>query len=118
MANLFWTPKDHRIGDITIIRVGDEYHLFTEQAPVDWQGGMGDTFAGIRSVGHAVGSASGCSGVSAPPRIAGAAAGETASTCGAACGSGPAISSSVSTETPRNVMSNFDHVVTQWIAPS
>jgi hypothetical protein len=33
-------------------------------------------------------------------------------------GWGPAISRRVSTETPRNVMSNFDHVVTQWMAPS
>jgi beta-fructofuranosidase len=54
MAKLFWTPKDHRIGDITIIRVGDEYHLFTEQSPLGWGGELGESFAGIRSVGHAV----------------------------------------------------------------
>jgi beta-fructofuranosidase len=54
MTDLFWTPRKHRIGDITIIRVGDEYHLFTEQAPIEWNGGMGDAFAGQRSVGHAV----------------------------------------------------------------
>ena len=33
-------------------------------------------------------------------------------------GAGRPIASSVSTETPSNVMSNFDHVVTQWMAPS
>jgi len=54
MAQLLWTPKNHRIGDITIIRVGELYHLFTEQSPMDWDGSMGDAFAGIRSVGHAV----------------------------------------------------------------
>ena len=45
MAQLLWTPKNHRIGDITIIRVGDRYHLFTEQSPMDWDGAMGDAFS-------------------------------------------------------------------------
>ena len=54
MGSLLWTPRRHRIGDITIIRVGEVYHLFTEQTTVDWDGSMGNAFAGIRSVGHAV----------------------------------------------------------------
>ena len=41
---------------------------------------------------------------------------ENASTCVAA-GSGRAAASNVSTDTPVNVMSNFDHVVTQWMSP-
>jgi len=47
---MFWTPKHHRCGDVTIARKGDEYHLFTEQTPLDPDG----PFAGVRSVGHAV----------------------------------------------------------------
>jgi hypothetical protein len=35
----------------------------------------------------------------------------------AASGSGPACSSSVSTLTPVNVVSNLLHVVTQWMSP-
>ncbi len=54
MSNLLWAPQRHRIGDVTIIRVGDQYHLFTEQSPIDWDGSMGGAFAGIRTVGHAV----------------------------------------------------------------
>ena len=47
---MLWTPKEHLIGDITIIRVGNEYHLFTEQMPLD----VGDEFTGTRTVGHAI----------------------------------------------------------------
>ncbi|MBI2191630.1 MAG: hypothetical protein HYU36_06580 [Planctomycetes bacterium] len=47
---MLWTPREHRIGDITIVRVGEEYHLFTEQTPLDPGGGI----AGRRTVGHAV----------------------------------------------------------------
>jgi beta-fructofuranosidase len=54
MSDLLWTPREHRLGDITIIRVSQHYHLFTEQSPLQWNGAMGDAFAGIRSVGHAV----------------------------------------------------------------
>jgi hypothetical protein len=35
-----------------------------------------------------------------------------------AVGSGRAAASSVSTETPVNVMPSFDQVVTQWMSPS
>ncbi len=35
-----------------------------------------------------------------------------------AAGEGPAASSNVSTETPSQCMSNFDQVVTQWLAPA
>jgi len=48
---MLWTAKDHEIGDVTIIRVGQEYHLFTEQSPI---GATGQTFANSRTVGHAV----------------------------------------------------------------
>src|SRR4051812_4754740 len=54
MTDLLWHPKNHQIGDITIIRVGDEYHLFTEQTPMHWDGDVGAGFAGLRTVGHAV----------------------------------------------------------------
>ncbi|MBI4024607.1 MAG: hypothetical protein HY360_06470 [Verrucomicrobia bacterium] len=49
---MLWTPKNHLIGDITIIRVGEEYHLFTEQFPVEILHGL--VAAGTRTVGHAV----------------------------------------------------------------
>jgi beta-fructofuranosidase len=48
VQSLLWTPKAHLPGDIHIVRVGDEYHLFTEQTP------LGAEFAGTRTVGHAV----------------------------------------------------------------
>lgn len=51
---MFWKPKNLHVGDPTIIRVGREYHLFAECSPSDWQGGMGQSFAGIRTVCHAV----------------------------------------------------------------
>lgn len=47
---MFWTPKAHRLGDPTILRVGDEYHLFTEQFPLE----ATDDPAGKRTVGHAL----------------------------------------------------------------
>jgi beta-fructofuranosidase len=49
VGSMFWTPKEHHLGDPTIIRVGEEYHLFTEQSPVGASGR-----GGLRSVGHAV----------------------------------------------------------------
>jgi beta-fructofuranosidase len=51
---MLWTPTGLHVGDPTIVRVGDEYHLFAECSPSDWQGGMGKSFAGIRVVNHAV----------------------------------------------------------------
>ncbi|MBM4044068.1 MAG: hypothetical protein FJ279_03060 [Planctomycetes bacterium] len=54
MSDLLWTPKDYHIGDATIIRVGDEYHLFTEQSPASWDGNTKRGFSGVRTVGHAV----------------------------------------------------------------
>jgi len=53
---MLWSPKDQLIGDPTIIRVGREYHLFGECSPSNWTGGMGQSFAGIRTVCHAVSS--------------------------------------------------------------
>lgn len=48
MQSLFWNPKGQLPGDVHIVRVGNEYHLFTEQTPI------GAQFAGTRTVGHAV----------------------------------------------------------------
>src|ERR1051326_8153500 len=48
---MFWTPRAHTPGDIHIVRVGNEYHLFTEQTSL---GVDGPAFAGARTVGHAV----------------------------------------------------------------
>jgi hypothetical protein len=42
---------------------------------------------------------------------------ENASTC-VAEGNGRAAASSVSTDTPSNVIPSFDHVVTQWMSPA
>lgn len=36
---MLWTPKNHGIGDITIIRKGAEYHLFTEASRLGTPGG-------------------------------------------------------------------------------
>jgi len=47
---MLWTPEKHALGDITIVRVGTEYHLFTEQTPLD----AGGDSEGVRTVGHAV----------------------------------------------------------------
>lgn len=50
MVDLLWSPERHQIGDPTIIRVGDEYHLFAEMAPLEVEPGA----RGVRVVGHAV----------------------------------------------------------------
>jgi len=42
------------MGDPTIIRVGEEYHLFAEQSPASWGGDVNRGFAGVRTVCHAV----------------------------------------------------------------
>ena len=42
---MYWTAKNHMTGDLTIVRLGDEYHLFTEQCPFE-TGGM--------TIGHAI----------------------------------------------------------------
>lgn len=47
---MLWTPRNHVIGDITIIRVDDEYHLFTEALAHE----HAKNFAGKRVVLHAV----------------------------------------------------------------
>src|SRR6185437_14346871 len=47
MHSLLWTPKNHRLGDITLVHHEGHYHLFSEMMPV--AGG-----AGRRVVGHAV----------------------------------------------------------------
>jgi|GEM_PF-5888642 len=45
---MFWSPPGYTCGDITIIRVGEEYHLFTEQFALEPKG---DLF-GERTIGH------------------------------------------------------------------
>jgi|LSQX01.2.fsa_nt_gb beta-fructofuranosidase len=50
MADLLWSPAEHQVGDPTIIRVGEEYHLFAEMGRLDATPGAG----GMRIVGHAV----------------------------------------------------------------
>src|SRR5262249_28378440 len=45
MHPLLWTPKAHHLGDVTLVRVGEEYHLFSEVSPFDHSS---------RVVGHAV----------------------------------------------------------------
>jgi len=50
MDDLLWSPERHQIGDPTVIRVGDEYHLFSELAPLEVEPGA----RGVRVVGHAV----------------------------------------------------------------
>ena len=50
IKNPFWTLEEHSIGDVTIIRVEDEYHLFTEQTPLEYE----PPLDGKRTVGHAV----------------------------------------------------------------
>ncbi len=47
---MLWTPKDFVLGDVTIIRVGADYHLFSEERWLDRQA----KFPGTRVVGHAV----------------------------------------------------------------
>jgi len=50
MTDLLWSPQRHQVGDPTIIRVGDAYHLFAEMAPLDPEAGG----SGTRVVGHAI----------------------------------------------------------------
>lgn len=50
MSDLLWSPAEHQVGDPTIIRVREEYHLFAEMAPLQVEPGS----RGIRVVGHAV----------------------------------------------------------------
>lgn len=50
MSDLLWSPAAHGMGDPTIVRVGEEYHLFSEMAPLEVEPGS----SGIRVVGHAV----------------------------------------------------------------
>jgi beta-fructofuranosidase len=47
---MLWTPRDFALGDVTIIRVGAEYHLFSEARWLD----RAAKFPGTRVVGHAV----------------------------------------------------------------
>lgn len=51
---MLWTPTGYHVGDPAIVRVGDRYHLFAECRPTEWQGGFGQSFAGITVVCHAV----------------------------------------------------------------
>lgn len=46
---MLWTPEQHLLGDLTIIRVGEQYHLFSEAYPI---AKLGDDRAGQRVVIH------------------------------------------------------------------
>src|SRR5262249_49755537 len=47
---MLWTPRGFALGDVTIVRDGADYHLFSEERWLDRQA----KFPGTRIVGHAV----------------------------------------------------------------